>query len=162
MGNISDVKAKLGGTVALDEGGEQTLHDMTDVLLFFSKPAADSMAADTTSATAAPCFNGYDFSLRVVGVTLFSASALTAHADNYATITVLKDDAANGTPAAFATLDTDSDSGGSWVADTSKTMTITAANAVLAPGAKIHYAIAKAGSGVVVPITHFAVRCRRI
>jgi len=153
----------LGGTVANGRGGEDTVDQLTDFFVQFTKPAADSMAADATAATTTGWTNPFDFSLSVVNGKVVSASTLTAHADNNASITLQVDDAANGTPAAALTWLTSTAGTGSWAADTAEANTSrTAANCTVLPGACLHYAIAKNGTGVVVPITHFVIRLRRI
>ena len=160
MSNLGDLKRGLTA-LAQGTGGLATIHQLSDILVTFTKPAADSMATDTTSATVVPWTNAFDFPLKVVGARLFSASALTAHDTNYATITVLTDDGANGTPAVVATWATTTTGTGNWVADTDEVGTLTVANAVIPVGGKLHYAIAKASSGVAVPITHFVLRLQR-
>lgn len=120
----------------------------------FAKTAADAMAADTTAERTcafrvpAHCLDG----IRVTKVTILPQANCTAHADNHATITV----AANGGSGArttVATTTTDLDTHASWVAFTVREMDLAAAaNLVVAVGGQFTIAIAKGGSGVVVPI----------
>lgn len=146
-----------------DGSGSAIVDNLTDFFVQFSKPAADSMAADATAATTTGWTNPYDFNVVVVSGKLVSASTLTAHADNNAVITLQVDDAANGTPAVALTWTTSVLGTGNWAADTAEANTgRTAANCTVVPGACLHYAIAKGGTGVVVPITHFVIRLRRL
>jgi hypothetical protein len=62
MGDLSDVKMKLAGTVALDEGGEATINGLTDIVFTYVKSTADSMATDATAAVLA-FVNPFDFAL---------------------------------------------------------------------------------------------------
>lgn len=161
MGDITDVKAKLGGTVALEDGGEDTIHDLTDIVAQYDKASADGMASTTTSDTLIWC-NPYEFSLRVVRAIIVSGSTLTADDTDYATITVKTDDGANGTTATAATWTTTTTGTGDWAADTAEVATITAANATLVSGGCLHFNIAKAGSGVVVPASKVFVVLRKV
>lgn len=122
----------------------------------FAKTAADAMAADTTAertcAFKVPswCLDG----IRVTKLTVLPQAACTGHDDNHATITF----AANGGSGArttVATISTDTNGGGaSWVAFAAidATLSATPANLVVAVGGLFTVAIAKGGSGVVVPI----------
>lgn len=161
MGDISDIKAKLGGTLALEDGGEDTIHDLTDIIAQYEKASADGMASTTTADTLIWC-NPYEFSLKVVRAIIVSASTLTASDTNYATITVKTDDGANGTPATAATWETTTTGTGSWAADTAEAATITAANSTLVSGGCLHLNIAKAGSGVVVPASRILIVLRKV
>lgn len=121
------------------------------------KPAVDSAAADVTDAYEATADEQSDVQYFPLAFTVTSAklmpfAALTADASNYATVTVEYDDGAGGSDTAVATLVTDV-AGGSWVAGTAKTMTLTSSAPVNIPaGSYVHFSIAKAGTGVAVPV----------
>jgi hypothetical protein len=158
---VDKAKLALAGGTLLDQGGEDMVNALTDFHIEYVKTAADSMATDATSATMFWC-NPYDFDVVLVSGKAVSASTLTAHDSNYATITIQVDDAANGTPAVALSWVTTTTGTGDWAADTAEANTSrTAANCVVAPGACVHIAIAKASSGVVVPASRYLVRCRR-
>ncbi len=162
MSNQTDVKSALAGAVATDRGGEATINALTDIFVTYTKGTADSMAADATAAVLIGFTNPFDFSLQVVGAKIVSASALTAHADNYANVNILTDNGANSTPAAAAVFATSVAGTGSWATDVAKSAAITAANATLVAGGNLHFSITKAGSGVVVPVSYITVRLRKI
>lgn len=149
MSNLGDFKRGLTA-LAQATGGLATINQMVSVAIPYAKTAADGMASTTTADTLF-WINPFDFSLKIVSARLVSASALTADAANYATITVKVDDGANGTPATALTWETSLTGTGSWVADTGESATVTAANAVVVAGGCLHFNIAKAGTGVVVP-----------
>jgi hypothetical protein len=160
MSNLGDVKRVMAGTTANQYGGLATVHQMTDIHFTYVKATADSMATDATSAVLA-FVNPYDFPLKVVGGRLVSASSLTAHDTNNAVISFRTDDGADSTPAIAISWTTSAAGTGSWVADIPEAGTITAANAVLAAGACLHFGITKGSSGVVVPVTYFSIRLQR-
>jgi hypothetical protein len=159
---VDAAKAALGGGTLTAQGGEDMVNALTDFHIEYVKSSADSMATDATSATMFWC-NPYDFDVVLVSGKAVSASTLTAHDTNYATITVQVDDGANGTPVAALTWTTTTTGTGNWAADTAKANTATASATVctVAPGACVHFAIAKASSGVAVPASRYIVRCRR-
>jgi hypothetical protein len=161
MGDLSDVKMKLAGTVALDEGGEATINGLTDIVFTYVKSTADSMATDATAAVLA-FVNPFDFALKVVSAKLVSAAALTAHDTNNAVISFRTDDGADSTPAIAVSWTTSTTGTGNWVADIPESGTVTAANANLAAGACLHFGITKGSSGVIVPVTYFSVRLRKV
>jgi hypothetical protein len=97
----------------------------------------------------------------VVSGRLVSAAALTAHDTNNAVISFRTDDGADSTPAIAISWTTSTTGTGNWVADIPESGTITAANAVLAAGACLHFGITKGSSGVVVPVTYFSIRLQR-
>jgi len=160
MGDITDVKARLS-VFAQDDGGEDTINGLTDIYVQHSKASADAMASTTTADTLIWC-NPYDFSLRVVSARIVSASALTAHDTDFATITVKTDNGANGSPATALTWETTTTGTGSWATDVAEAATVTAANATLVAGGCLHFNIAKGGSGVVVPASLVVIRLRRV
>jgi hypothetical protein len=160
MSNLGQVKRVMAGTTANQYGGLDTIHQMTDIVFTYVKATADSMATDATSAVLA-FVNPYDFPLKVVSGRLVSAAALTAHDTNNAVISFRTDDGADSTPAIAISWTTSTTGTGSWVADIPESGTITAANAVLAAGACLHFGITKGSSGVIVPVTYFSIRLQR-
>jgi hypothetical protein len=149
MSNLGDFKRGLTA-LAQATGGLATINQAFSVPIGYAKTAADGMASTTTAATLF-WVNPFDFALKIVSARLVSASALTADATNYGTVLVQVDDGANGTPATALTWETSLTGTGNWVADTAESATVTAANAVIAAGACLHFTITKAGSGVVIP-----------
>lgn len=166
MGYIDDLRNSFDGTYGLGAGaGASGFNAMTDFCVEFVKAAADAMASTTTAATKFWC-NGFDFNLSVVSGKISPDATLTAHDDNNAVITVEVDDAANGAPAAALTWNTDTTAGGGtgdWAVDTAvPNVSRTAANTIVVPGANLFQAIAKGGTGVVVPASRTSVRLRRV
>lgn len=163
MGAIDDARSKWDGTIGLDGA---SFDKVTDFLVDFAKASADSMASDTTAATKFWC-NGFDFSLSVVSGKISPTSGtLTSNDTNYAQVSVQTDDAADSAPATallWETKTSGSGGTGNWAVDVAKNNTSrTATNATLVSGANLHQAIAKQGSGVVVPSYTGVVRLKRI
>jgi hypothetical protein len=124
----------------------------------WKKAAADAMAADTTAETlgfSIP-FAGY-----VKKITVVTDADVTGHASNHATITVNKRDAAGANSVAVGTYTTDSDNAaqGSLAefVDKDFTLSTTAGARSVVAGGCMNVAIAKGGSGVVLPILEIAV-----
>jgi hypothetical protein len=165
MGQIDDLRNAWDGTYGL--GMTDSFSKMTDIVVIgMNKTAADGMASTTTAATKSPYTNAFDFNLLVVSGKLSADATLTAHDTNNAVITIERDDAANGTPAAaltWTTSTTGAGGTGNWAVDTPLNNTSrTASNCIMVPGSNLFFAIAKGGTGVVVPISQILVRLRRI
>ncbi len=125
------------------------------------KPAADSMAADTTAYTAADMFRAPRAG-RVLGAYLIPLSTATASDTTYATISVVKADGAagSGTVMASQTTKTSASGGtGNLAAGVTKTLTVSAtlADTRYTAGALFGFTIAKASTGVVVPISNIVI-----
>lgn len=142
------------------EGGP--VDQLTD-LVITERLAADGAANTTISATKM-WVNPFNFPVRIVRAILSNDAAVTAHADNHATITLSTDDGANGAPATAASItsDADDDNPLGATADVAVDFTLTPANCILAPGACLFYAQAKGGTGVQLGVRTMAVRLRRI
>jgi hypothetical protein len=122
--------------------------------------AADGAASTATTNTFMFC-NETPYPMYVLSASYVSpAGTITASATDYATISVLTDNGAAGTPAAAGQRSTTIAAPGTGnvaaaiKADILTAGTITAANStarVLVAGGILWFAIAKAGSGVVVP-----------
>lgn len=117
-------------------------------VLKMTKTAADAMAGDATAET-----YGCDVSYngRVLFLYWKGDADVAAHADNHATITVNKRDAAGANSATVGTLTSDLDTTTTWAEFVRKAFTLTDANTTVVAGGTLNYAIAKGGSGVVVP-----------
>lgn len=121
------------------------------------KFAVDGAAATTTAYTA-----GYMIRMknagRILGAYVCPAGAVTADATNFATVNAVSGDGAAGAAVVMASLVTNV-AGGNWVAGTTKTMTVTTtvADTRYVAGAVIAFNIAKAGTGVAVPISNIIV-----
>lgn len=117
-------------------------------LPMFFKPAADGAASTATAET--PFYRAQDAET-ITALQVVPGAALTADAANNATITVRKRLASGADGGVVATLVTDI-AGGSWVQWVAKSLgAIT--NGSLAAGDFLTIAIAKGGTGVVVPIS---------
>lgn len=160
MSNIGDVKMKLAGTLGLDDGGEATVNDLSDLVVTWQKDAADAAAGDATNT----CIfrNKLSCDLRVVAAEYIPDATLTAHDTNYATLSLQV-----GTVGSFAAAasQTTKITGGSgdWAADTPEALTLssTPANLVVDAGDILQADIAKANSGVAVPAGVLVVHLRR-
>jgi len=161
--------------------GEELAYDATDIFATFQKPAADAMATDATAATKGNAVNGitgsftncFDFDLMVVGFSISPNAALTSNDTTFATVNVLVDDAADGAPVAALSLATTTTAPGSgtWATDivVKNDILLNGTRGVAAttgqrlrPGANLFISIAKASTGVIVPICTITVRLRRL
>jgi hypothetical protein len=117
------------------------------------KPAADSMASDTTAYTAADAVR-MQRAGRLLGAWIYPQSTLTAHDSNYATVKVVKGDGAAGAETIMASVATTTTASGNWAAGVPEALTVssTVANTRIAKGEVLGFSIAKTGSGVAVPI----------
>lgn len=122
------------------------------------KPAADAMASDTTAYTAADQIY-MTRAGRILGAWIVPQSTLTAHDSNYATVKVVKGDGAAGAETIMASVATTTTASGNWAAGVPEALTVssTVANTRIARGNVLSFSIAKAASGVVVPICSIAV-----
>ncbi len=156
MSDLYDVQAKIAGTMGNDEGGEAVVLNLFSHVVTYDKTAADGAASTATSNTKIWC-NPYTTPMKILRATLNPAGTLTASDTDYATVSLLTDDGAAGTPAAATTILTKlSASGGSgnWATSVSQVFGNQTAAALTVPaGGCIWFAIAKAGSGVTVPIS---------
>lgn len=129
------------------------------------KAAADSMASDTTALTYA-WTNPYPFPVWLQDVIIRPAATLTAHDTNNASILLLTDNAADGTPATaatFLTATTAASGTGNWATDIAvRPSSYTAAQRSIAAGANLFWQITKASSGVVVPIMQIIAVVRKL
>lgn len=152
----------VGPTGVAGVGGDQVLKNLIDFERTFTKAAADAMASDTTANTIIWC-NPYPFSVQLVSARAVGQAGLTAHDTNFATITLKTDDGAAGTPNVAVTWATTLTGGtGTWTAAIAKTGALTVANLTLVAGGCLHFNIAKAAAGVVVPISHYVCRFTRL
>ena len=160
--NLTALKKRLGGTDALDLGGGDTVDQLSDTHVRWTKAADDTLAADATANTKV-WTNPYDFPLEVMGLKYSAGGTITAHDTNYATLSVKTDDAAAGTPVAALDMATKITGGtGNVAAEISEAHTTrTAANCTVPVGGNLYVAIAKAGSGVVVRAGVVTVRLKR-
>lgn len=155
MSDLLDIQAKIAGTMGNDEGGESTVLDLFSLVVPYDKTAADGVAGTTTANTKVWC-NPYSTPLKIVRATLNPGGTLTASDTDYATISLLTDDGAAGTPVAATTILTKTVAGGgsgNWASAVSLVFANQTASALAVPaGGCIWFAIAKAGLGVVVPV----------
>lgn len=118
----------------------------------FTKTTADAMASTATAEAATPWIRNHTVGL-VRAIRVHPTAALTGDPTNNATITVSKRDAAGANLTTLGTLTTTA----SWVAGTSVSFTLTAANLAVVAGGGFTMSIAKGGTGVVVPISEIVI-----
>lgn len=159
MGADTNTQIKWGLTDALlsatDDAARTRVKKALGLIEEFSfhKAAADAMAADESELWIAKVTKKIQFS----SVSLISAAALTAHADNNATISLEVDDGAGGANTVIASVVTTAGGSGNWTAGTAEALTLsgTPANLVVDGATATKYLIlkiVKTGDGVVVPI----------
>lgn len=114
------------------------------------KQAADAMASTTTAVTASLQVTMPRAGI-ILGAVLVPSTAETANGTNFATVLVQKHDGAAGGATTMASQALDV-AGGSWVAGTKKTMTLssTVANTRFAAGDVIGLALTKDGTGLLI------------
>lgn len=160
--NLTALKKRIGGDIALDIGGTDAVDQLSDIAVSWTKAADDSLAADATANTKV-WTNPFDFPLEVMGLKYSAGGTITAHDTNYATLSAKTDNAAAGSPVAALDMATKITAGtGDIAAEISKAHTTrTAANCTVPVGGNLFVAIAKAGTGVVVRAGVVTVRLKR-
>jgi hypothetical protein len=143
-------KVKTASTGVIDIQAYKGIEDLTTQ---FQKTAADGAAGDATTEFV---FWRAPSACIITSAYLASTAGITGHADNHATIALAKRDGAGGGSTCVATFTTDTDVVGQG--------TVTAlvpiafanqalANRTLAAGNILTLAIAKGGTGVVIPVS---------
>ena len=154
---VYQVQNKLAGTLGVGQD-DADLQDMIyDGVWTFHKPAADTAGTDYTYWSMK-----VPFDVEIVEVTICPHGTLTAHDDNYATITLEKADGAAGSATAVATQTTKITGGsGDWAADTFEDVPVDASEKTVDDGQMLLVEAVKTGTGVAVPISSFSIRYRR-
>lgn len=163
MSNLGDFKKGLAGLVPSAAGAPlPVVNQLGDVFATFQKTAADGAA---TTATADTLFysNPYDFPLYVVsGKVTATGAGITADNTNFATITIKTNDGIGGATAIALTVATTLTDSGTFSQNQPKSFTaVTAANIAVPPNGGLWLNIAKAASGVTVPVSFFTVRLQK-
>lgn len=161
MGDVLDLYKRLKGHLANDASDQDAaVQDaFFDGTWNFFKASADAMAADASTIGALKV----PFNVQIIALDVVPNTTLTAHDTNNAVITLGKADGAGGSSTAVATLTTNTTSG-NWAADTFKAATLSAtfANTLVSDGQVLTLKITKGASGVVVPISSYTIRYRRV
>jgi hypothetical protein len=171
MANIEDFMKRLDGTdglglaaTALFSGDQAPpiVHQAFDIVVQFSKTAADGAAATNTADTVI-FTNPFDFNLVVADARIVTLGAgVTADNTNFATLTIKTDNGAGGATAIALTAATTVTDLGTLASNVSKRFTAkTGANVIVAAGANVFLNITKSGAGVVVPISNIIVRLQK-
>src|SRR6185369_13915497 len=126
---------------ALDSTGEAVVDNCISKVRWRGSFRADATAGDVGSLN----LDILDRQTLITSVKILPDAAVTANGTNYKTFTLEYDDGAGGSATTVATVDT---SAVSWVANTPVSLTITAANALVAAGKQLRLKITKAASGV--------------
>lgn len=166
MSTPNDISRITDGLAGLETGNSEsytanvrkTARQLARQIVQIIKPAVDGMASTTTAGTAS-LQAWMPRAGRVIAVKLLSTAALTANDTNYATVSLGKHDGAGGAVTTMASADTTTAGTGNWVAGTEINLTLSAtlANTYFAKGDVLGFAIAKAGSGVAVPVSSLVV-----
>jgi hypothetical protein len=153
-----------------ESSAQETINEialgLTRNVLVIGKAAADGAAGDTTNLCTVPL----DAKFLVTGAYIMPGGALTAHDTNYATVVLDVDDGAGGSATTLASNTTKTAGGGgtgNWTAGTAIEMTLTATIADrIIDGATarkwLGINIAKAGTGVAVPISAFWLKLKLV
>ncbi len=146
---------RLGGTVAQDIGGADTVRGMFDgaVVERITNTAANAAVAVTKVWS-----NPLPFPV-VITCRLNCDAAVAGHAANYASHIISVDDGANTAPivaATFTTLNTN------YAADIDAApTTYSTTNSVVAAGANVFYEVTQTSSGVALPVRMLKIKFRR-
>ncbi len=148
----AQVAGALAGTACTDPVATAKVAASHGPVIVFTKASADSMAADTTAETYTGLYFPRACRIRSLYI-ITTAAGLTAHASNYATITVSKRNAAAGGKTTVGTLTTTVVSSGNLTqgVGTAFVLSTTAGALDLVAGGSLTWEIAKAASGVIVP-----------
>lgn len=143
-------------STALPTDVEDTLSDWTWEI---GHEAADAAAGTLATYWAIKV----PWNVRIVEVVVCPGAALTADNTNNAVLTLAKADGAGGSATTVATLTTNVASG-NWVADTFKSFTLSAtfANTLVNDGQILTLKKTIGGTGVIVPISFFTIRYRKV
>jgi hypothetical protein len=156
--NLGNAKKALSASVT-QLGGVATVDELAAVYVMFDKAAADAMASTATTDTIV-WVNPFAFPVYIQSAYgVATGAGITADASNNATITFRSIDLAGGASAAALTITTDV-AGGTWTQNQAKAITSqTIANLAVPVGGGITFSIAKGGTGVVVPVSKFVIKC---
>lgn len=160
MSRIAAAFSKIEGSNSADYDGSvpKAARQLIRRTFKLYKPAADAMASTTTAYTAADG-TYMPAAGRILGAWVQPQSTLTASDTDYATVKVVKGDNAAGAETIMASVATTTTASGNWAAGVKEALTVssTVANTRIAKGEVLSFSIAKAGSGVVVPISSITV-----
>lgn len=151
---------RLSGTLGIEDDGGfpgEPLRQMFDISVMVPSLAGDGDAASTLANTKF-WSNSFSYPVQIVAASVNADAAVTGDANDHATISLLVDDGAAGTPVAAASVTSDDND---WAAHIDEAMTLVPANCVVAAGANVFYAQAKGGSGVDLPVRTIKMRLRR-
>src|SRR5262245_7753792 len=156
--NLGQAKDCLSASVT-QFGGVPTIDEMVALEVTFDKAAADGMASTATTDRLV-WMNPYNVPVYLQSAEAVATGAgITASDTDFATITFRTRDGVGGSSAAALTIVTNV-AGGSWTQNQRKAITTqTIANLAVPVGGQITFSIAKTGSGVVVPVSKFVVKC---
>lgn len=156
--NLGNAKKAISASIT-QLGGLGVIDELHAINVVFDKAAADAMASTATTDTLVWMnpFNVPVYMQSAVGVA--TGAGITADANNNATITFRSIDLVGGASAAALTIVTDV-AGGNWTQNQAKNITTqTVANLAVPVGGGITFSIAKGGTGVVVPVSKFTIKC---
>jgi hypothetical protein len=161
VGALMQLQGHLNAGPGSDPNTEAMVNALLETEYVYNKDAADGAAS---TATADTYMLKAGVKMQLIDAAIISAGTLTAHADNYATITVEKADGAAGAQTTMAEVTTEVTGSGDWAAATLVPITLstTLANLQVAAGGVVNFKIAKAGTGVAVPISAIVLRFRML
>lgn len=159
--SVANVLKQFSGIYPSDSTALST--DVEDVLSDWTWEVGHEAADAAASTTATYWAIKVPWNVRIVEVVVCPGGALTADNTNNAVLTLAKADGAGGSATTVATLTTNVASG-NWVADTFKSFTLSAtpANLLVNDGQILTLKKTVGGTGVVVPISFFTIRYRKV
>lgn len=152
MADPYDIQVKIAGTLGLDEGGETAV---ANLFAFHERVTHASAENAVTNVANTKLFvNAYPYPLRLMAASYNPTGAgLTADNTNFATINVLTDDGAGGTPVAglvaVTTLNTSvTGATGNWTQNVSENFAVNNGAALAIPvGGVVWWSVVKSGAG---------------
>lgn len=158
----TNVLGKFAGDQCLDEGGDATATQMFDETETYFKTAADGAAA-TATTDQWMWTNNTGGVCSVISAIFWPSASVTADNTNFATLQIKVDNGIGGASAVALSMTTAITDSGNLTALATKALTLrTGANATIAAGATVYFAITKSGAGVVIPISAVTVRIRKV
>lgn len=138
--SLAKLSKSIGAAFGLAEDDQDIGFKLNDIAHNVKNAAGGANAAITIHRIFT---NPFDFHLRLVSLKWSPDANVAIDATNYATYNFSKDDGAGAASVAAAALNT---SNVAYVGNVAYATVLTAANCVLAPGASLYRAVAKAGT----------------
>ena len=146
---------RIVGTEGVEDDAVNTTTARETTEQIFDVPLSLALAADAgatnNTANTKVWTNPFNHSVQIVSAVVNSTANVAADATNFATIELLTQDAAGGTPVVGASIATNATG---FTAGVSRAMTLTAANCTIVAGGNLFRKVTKSGAGGVAVTEH--------